>query len=89
MQLGGVLDWGITRVGLRGCHFGVAAMATTPRSGKIDSDVGKDGEEGYELVDVADRGMVDWEEGGGGGLAVSPILETAAAIDCRSIDRSN
>ena len=67
----------------------VVAMATTPRAGKMDCGGRREEEENYELRDVAEHGLGGWEEGGGGGFGVSSILQTAAAVDCRSIDRSN
>lgn len=77
---------GAPLIGLRGCHrcWGKAA---TLRAGKMDSDVGRDGEEGYELREMGSDGQGGWEEGGVDGSAGGGVSATAAAME-RSIDRS-
>ena len=55
--------------------------------GELDSDVGREGEEGYELREVGNDGQGGWEEGGVDGLAVGGVSAAAAAME-RSIDRS-
>ena len=59
----------------------------TPQVGEMDSDVGRDGEEGYELREMGSHGQSGWEEGGVDGSAGGGVSATAAAME-RSIDRS-
>ena len=54
----------------------------------MDSDVGRDGEEGYNLREMGSDGQGGWEEGGVDGSAGGGVSATAAAME-RSIDRSN
>ena len=71
---------GAPLIGLRGCHrcWGKAA---TLRAGKMDSDVGRDGEEGYNLREMGSDGQGGWEEGGVDGSAGGGVSATAAAME--------
>ena len=53
----------------------------------MDFDVGRDGEEGYELREMGSDGQGGWEEGGVDGSAGGGVSATAAAME-QSIDRS-
>ena len=53
--------------------------------GKLDSEVGREGEEGYELREMGSDGQGGWEEGGVDGSAGGGVSATAAAME-RSID---
>ena len=41
----------------------------TPQVGEMDFDMGRDGEEGYELREMGSDGQSGWEEGGVDGSA--------------------
>ena len=71
---------GAPLIGLRGCHrcWGKAA---TLQAGKMDSDVGRDGEEGYELREMGSDGQGGWEEGGVDGSAGGGVSATATAME--------
>lgn len=49
--------------------------------GKLDSDVGREGEEGYELREVGNDGQGGWEEGGVDGSTGGGVSATAAAME--------
>jgi hypothetical protein len=47
----------------------------------MDSDVGRDGEEGYNLREMGSDGQGGWEEGGVDGSAGGGVSATAAAME--------